>query len=221
MRAAYQSGIERYLLHELQCHSVSLLFQRFVMVGLHFNRSTLSWQEHSDDRSGNSTVFCGATAIPTAALRREFASYLESQLKTAVLLGLGEVGMPISSDPIESVFGLAKQHGVGEIRDADRIAIRLPALCGIPTRDEARQVLGISVADQQAIMDRFTSLIKQRWDVLSNPDRLDTLPLPGAAAHVELAPGAENRPNHQKILELPVRYEECHAPRPMHRNRYA
>jgi len=103
--------------------------------------------------------------------RSELTKYLRSQGCEL----LSEVGMPRSTDPIESFFGLVKLHGVGEIKDADQIAIRLPALCGAPTREEARQVLGISVAEQHEIMDRFTSLTKQRREVLPNPDCLDSL----------------------------------------------
>jgi hypothetical protein len=55
-------------------------------------------------------------AIPSSTVRREFAGYLQSQLQTATRLGLADIGLPISSDPIESLFGLAKQHGVGEQR---------------------------------------------------------------------------------------------------------
>jgi hypothetical protein len=44
---------------------------------------------------------------------------------------------------------LAKQHGVGAIQDANRIALRLPALCGTPTREEVCQVLEVSVVEQQ------------------------------------------------------------------------
>ena len=79
--------------------------------------------------------------IPSAAVRSEFRGYLNAQLETAAQLGLADVGLPISSDPIESLFGLAKQHGSGEIKDAQRIAMRLPALCGTPTQTEAQQVL--------------------------------------------------------------------------------
>jgi hypothetical protein len=45
--------------------------------------------------------------------------------------------LPISSDPIELLFGLAKQHGVGLLKDANRMALRMPALCGLPTEQEA------------------------------------------------------------------------------------
>ncbi|MDQ3960292.1 MAG: hypothetical protein M3255_08460 [Pseudomonadota bacterium] len=49
--------------------------------------------------------------IPSAAVRREFADYLHQQLQTATRLGLDSVGLPISSDPIESLFGLETTRG--------------------------------------------------------------------------------------------------------------
>src|SRR3989449_7404131 len=96
-------------------------------------------------------------AMPTAALRLEWTAYLEYELQSAATLGLDQVGLPISSDTIESLFGVAKRHGVGETQDADRIALRLPAFCGIPSREEAKQVLEVSVARQQAFTATFIS----------------------------------------------------------------
>ncbi len=52
-------------------------------------------------------------AIPTTAIRLEFSAYLEYQLETARTLGLDQVGLPISSDSIESLFGVGKRHGMG------------------------------------------------------------------------------------------------------------
>ena len=60
--------------------------------------------------------------MPSAALRQEFRAYLDYELKTATTLGLEHVGVPISSDALESLCGVAKQHGVGETQDAARIA---------------------------------------------------------------------------------------------------
>src|SRR5207244_5063151 len=107
--------------------------------------------------------------MPTTAVRQEFRAYLEVQLATAKTLGLDHIGLPISSDSIESLFGVAKHHGVGETQDAARIALRLPALCGAPTREEAEQVLEVSVARQHEFTGRFASLTKQRREVLSHP----------------------------------------------------
>ena len=39
---------------------------------------------------------------------------LSSQLETAKTLGLDHIGLPISSDAIESLFRVAKHHGAGE-----------------------------------------------------------------------------------------------------------
>jgi len=159
-------------------------------------------------------------SIPSSGLRREFSAYLHRQLETAESLGLAEIGMPVSSDPIESLFGLAKHHGTGEIRDADRIALRIPALCGIPTRAEAEQVLAIPVSDQQELLAQFTSLIKQRRDVLAHPDRLETLGSIEADAHVELIPRVKSRSNSPAILELPRVWEKTNGPEPACQNGY-
>ena len=141
-------------------------------------------------------------------MRREFRAYLDFQLETATTLGLDHVGLPISSDAIESLFGVAKHHGVGETQDAARIALRLPALCGVPTREEAEQVLEVSVARQQEITGQFTSLTKQRREVLGHPERLESLSLSQGAPHVELIPSPKNRSNHQEIINISKGYEE-------------
>jgi hypothetical protein len=115
------------------------------------------------------------SAMPSAPLRLECAASLEYQLATAKTLGLDHVGVPISSDAIASLFGVAKRPGVGQTQDAARIALRLPALCGAPTREEAEQVRGISVARQQEITGQFTSLTKQRREVLGHREALERL----------------------------------------------
>jgi hypothetical protein len=88
--------------------------------------------------------------MASVRVRQEFSRYLHHQLETAKALGLDAVGLPSSSDPIESLFGLSKQHGVGPIQDANRITLHIPALCGTPTWEEAQQVLDITVAQQRA-----------------------------------------------------------------------
>ncbi len=140
--------------------------------------------------------------IASAAVRQEFRAYLEGQLETAKHLGLDQVGLPISSDSIESLFGVAKQHGVGQTQDAARIALRLPALGGVPTREEAEQVLEVRVARQQEITDQFISLTQQRRDVLGHPERLESLNQNQGAPQVELMPSPKNRSNHDLILNI-------------------
>lgn len=152
-------------------------------------------------------------AISSSTVRRDFASYLQVQLDTATTLGLAEVGLPISSDPVESLFGLAKQHGVGEIKDANRIALRLPALCGVPTRAEAQQVLEVSVIQQTAITGRLSSLTKQRRAVLPHPGCLETLGCHQVNTYVELIPGSKIRSNDQGPLSISNSYQEAGGPK--------
>jgi hypothetical protein len=141
-------------------------------------------------------------ALPSAPLRLEFRAYLEVQLATATTIGLDQVGLPMSSDTIESLFGVAKHHGVGPTQDAARIALRLPALCGAPTREEAEQVLGISVARQQEITAQFTSLTKQRREVLCHPERLESLGLSQGEPHMTLIPSPKKRSNPEEIVNI-------------------
>ncbi len=150
--------------------------------------------------------------MSSCALRQEFRAYLDFELETATTLGLDHVGLPISSDAIESLFGVAKLHGVGETQDANRMALRLPAFCGVPTREEAEQVLKVSVARQQELTAQFTSLSKQRREVLGHPERLERLSLEQATPHVELIPSPKNRSNYQEIIDISNGYEECHGP---------
>jgi hypothetical protein len=140
--------------------------------------------------------------MPSSALRQEFRAYLDFELETATTLGLDHIGLPISSDAIESLFGVAKRHGVGETQDATRIALRLPALCGAPTREEAEQVLGISVARQHEITGPCTSLTKQRREVLGHGKDLERLGQSQGEPHVELLPRPKNRSNPAAIVNV-------------------
>jgi hypothetical protein len=91
---------------------------------------------------------------------------------------------------------------VGQTLDVARIALRLPALCGAPTREEAEQVGGISVARQHEMTEAFTSLTKQRREVLGHVQDLESLGQNQGAPHVELLPGPKNRSNHAAIVNL-------------------
>ncbi len=150
--------------------------------------------------------------MPSAALRRECRAYLAYQLETATTLGLDHLGLPISSDAIESLFGVAKRHGIGETQDASRIALRLPAFCGVPTREEAQQVLEVSVARQHEFTGQVPSLTKQRREVLGHPERLESLSLTQGDMHVELIPRPKNRSNYQEVINISNGYEKLCGP---------
>jgi hypothetical protein len=145
-------------------------------------------------------------AMPTAAIRQEFRAYLHYQLETAKTLGLDQVGVPISSDTIESLFGVGKRHGVGETPDAARIALRLPAFCGLPTRQEAEQVLGVSVAQQHEFTAAFTSLTQQRREVLPHPERLESVVREPDAPQWVLIPSPKTRANNEVNIDIKTIY---------------
>jgi hypothetical protein len=113
--------------------------------------------------------------IPNPRIRIGFMSWLNQQLTTAQTLGLDEVGLPISSDSIESLFGVAKHHGTGELKDANRIALRIPALCGELTREDAENVLRITVKEQHQWVGSLPSLTRQRRAVFAPHGGLDHL----------------------------------------------
>ena len=150
--------------------------------------------------------------MATVTLRQEFRAYLAYELQSATALGLDQIGLPIRSDSIESLFGVAKRHGVGEMQDADRMALRLPAFCGAPTREEAEQVLEISVARQQAFTATFTSLTKQRREVLTHPERLESLGEHPSEAHVALLPSPKKRSNDDARISIERIYGKCDEP---------
>jgi hypothetical protein len=150
--------------------------------------------------------------MASSALRQEFRAYLDFELKSANTLGLDHIGVPISSDTIESLFGVAKHHGVGQTQDAARIALRLPALCGSPTREEAQQVLSVSVARQQELTAPFTSLTQQRREVLGHPERLESLGSTPGTPHVELLLSPKKRSNSQAIITIPTGCDNPYGP---------
>lgn len=151
-------------------------------------------------------------SIASSDVRRDFQSYLQAQLHTATALGLDNIGLPISSDQIESLFGLAKQHGTGQIKDADRIAIRLPALCGVLTQADAQQVMEISVSEQNNLTGGFNSLIRQRRQILPNPECLESLGAENAQTHITLIAGAQNRSKNQLIDNKSKSYPIAYVP---------
>ena len=135
------------------------------------------------------------TIPPRSAVRIRFTNRMEKQILIAEKLGLKHTGMPISSDTIESLFAVSKQHGCGEIKDANRIALRIPALCGKLTRKEAQMVLDISVKEQQKIETTLPSLTKQRREILPNPGCLDKMIVDEAKKNLKLLPGSKKRSN--------------------------
>jgi hypothetical protein len=162
----------------------------------------------------NTLTQCEPLLDTMASVRvgQEFSRDLHHQLKTATALGLDDVGLPISSDPIASLFGLSKQHGVGPVKDANRMALRIPALCGLPTQEEAQKVLEITVAQQRACSDGVSSLTQQRRQMQANPHHLEQLGRGREQGNVELIPPGKDRSNRSDIVHLPNGYKEVESP---------
>lgn len=147
-------------------------------------------------------------------VRIGFINWAEKQLMLAENIGLDKIGMPISSDNIESLFGVAKQHGTGEIKDANRIALRIPAMCGVLTTKDAQRVLEFSVKEQQEIESPLFSLIEQRRQVLPNPGCLEDIQQKKneTKKNLELIPKSKNRSNNLINVNFSDRYENPGGP---------
>lgn len=149
---------------------------------------------------------------PNSAVRTALMAWAERQLEVARSLGLEHTGMPVSSDTIESLFGFAKQQGTGTVKDANRIALRLPAFCGEVTREEVQQVLCVSVNDQQAVIGALPSLIKQRRDILPTPGCLEDLRQHTSTPYLMLLPGTQNRPKTDESKAISTTCQNTNGP---------
>jgi hypothetical protein len=125
---------------------------------------------------------------PSSSIRTGFTDWMTEHLAIANTLQLDRTGLPISTDVLESLFGVGKRFGTGQMKDANRIASRLPALCGTFTKDNVQDVLNISVARQKEVVECVDSLIKQRRNVLPNPGILETLAHSPGQRNFELIP---------------------------------
>jgi hypothetical protein len=129
---------------------------------------------------------------PESSIRLGFNEWATQHLAIAKTLDIEK--LPISTDQLESLFGVGKRHGTGDVKDANRIATRLSALCGTLTIEDARKVLDISVQEQKELMNTDT-LTKQRREVLGNPGNLETLLSRAEKQYIELIPESKNRLN--------------------------
>jgi hypothetical protein len=152
------------------------------------------------------------TIPPRSPVRTGFKNWMDKQMAVAKDLGLDQIGMPISSDTIESLFGVSKQHGCAEIKDANRIALRIPAMCGELTSKEAQMVLDISVKEQREIETPLTSLTKQRRNILPTPGRLGEIVSVKAKKNLELIPGPKKRSKNTINHNITDCYNETTGP---------
>jgi hypothetical protein len=137
-----------------------------------------------------------AARITINTIREGMMGYLERHWAIAVALKLTEVGLVVTSDPIESLIGVSKRIAA-PIKDAHRTAIMLPALCGAPTLEEARQVAKITVAEEKEFLS-FITLAQQRKRVIDAPGSLETLLSENKNKDFDMWPG----PKDQVIPEI-------------------
>jgi len=135
-------------------------------------------------------------------VRMGFIVWMEKQLMVAELLGMGNIGMPISSDNIESLFGLGKTHGTGEVKDANRIALRLPAFCGCVNKESARMVMGVTVKEQQEIENKLLSLTRQRREMLPTPGSLTDSLLSETDGYLSLLPVPKSDEKKEDVIDI-------------------
>jgi hypothetical protein len=126
----------------------------------------------------------------SSSIRIGFMDWADHHLAIAAELKLNPIGLPISTDILESLFGIGKRLGVGQTKDANRIASRLPAFCGTLTQDDADSVIKITVKEQKAAMAGVNSLIAQRRKVLSNPGTIEELAVSAESRNFQMIPEA-------------------------------
>ena len=89
-------------------------------------------------------------------------------------------------------------------------------LCGVPTLEEAQQVLEITVAQQYALSDGVCSLTKQRRQMRVEPQDLEQLGSGREQGNVELIPPGKDRSDRSTIIYLPHGYKEVKGPLSQH-----
>ncbi|MBF0437475.1 MAG: hypothetical protein HQL77_19230, partial [Magnetococcales bacterium] len=94
--------------------------------------------------------------------------------------------------------------------------LRLPALCGIPTKQEAQQVIEMTIAEQNKYTNDLSSLTKQRLEMFSGRGSLEKLDHDHACNHMELIPESKKRSNYENIFDISLSSRERYGPQSVH-----
>lgn len=130
-----------------------------------------------------------------SSIKSGMIDWLNSQMFVAKNLGVHDDGLIVSSDSIESLFGLAKSHGTGELKDPHRMALRIPALCGGVTEEDVKNVISMPESRLTEIRKDVPSLLAERKKIFQGKSDLESLdPKP---ATFELLPSPKNRSKNQ------------------------
>lgn len=212
-RASKGSAIEklRKSLGKLQEH------KQFIHRFLRDARSLLKCQETLKNKGLSLKTYTECKALLENIPKRSqvyigFVTWMEMQLLVAESLGLSTIGMPISSDVLESLYGLGKTHGTGEVKDANRIALRLPACCGELSKDAAKMVMGVSVQQQEKVEKPLLSLTRQRRSILPNPGTITELLSTEEKSYLSLLPVPKTGEKMKNIVDITEVYENNKGP---------
>lgn len=126
--------------------------------------------------------------------------WLSDNIKIARDLGLQDTGMLASSDSIESVFGLSKTHGVGYIKDPLRVSLKIGAICGDVSIEDARKVIVMPHASLVKAMPK-SSLQANRVAILGGVKDIETLNQNSTEPCFCLMPSPKNRDN-SLVIEI-------------------
>jgi hypothetical protein len=148
-----------------------------------------------------------STMSDSSSVKKGFIQWMDRQMEIAETFNLADIGLPITSDSIESLFGIAKTHGVGPMKDPNRIALHIPVLCGKLTQQDAYRSQQVTTAVLDAITRPLVSLTKQRRDILPNPGTLEQLAQSSGSQFLELIPGSKNRDKNTKSSTIPSKYK--------------
>ncbi|MBC8548708.1 MAG: hypothetical protein H8D23_03565 [Candidatus Brocadiales bacterium] len=139
-----------------------------------------------------------------SSVRIGFQQWADKHLVVAAKLGLAESGLPPSTDILESAFGTLKQNHAGTTKDAYRMALLLPVICGEYTKQDVKLLERVSTKDLKAETDGIPSLTQQRRYVLPNPGTLNEIKLDELKQTFELMPRAKNQSKNHILPNISV-----------------
>ncbi len=131
-------------------------------------------------------------------VRNGISQWMEKHLQIARQLGLDAIGMPGSSDILEATFATLKSLGAAPCKDANRLGMHVPAICGVLDKQDAQRVLTVTVAQQNQVVGHLNSLTRQRRQILPNPGNLTDSVL-AAGENLTLLPGPKTGQKSHKI----------------------
>lgn len=148
---------------------------------------------------------------PLSRIRRTMKGWAEETMAIADKMGVGDSGLPVTSDPIESLFGLSKSHGTGERQSIYRMATRLPALTGEVTMAEAELVSKVTVAEQKAVFGDVPSFEKNQFTFRSGDGSFDDLASTKEMI-MTLSKGQKSAANSEENNIITVGYKNSESP---------